>query len=279
MDVTKARKRRPRREWIMRAVDPVARPTVAALARAGVSPLAVVLAHGAVGLIAAVLLAQHGRVPLLAAALTLQLKTLLDNVDGGLARATGQVTEAGRYLDTVVDLLVNVALFLALARHGPVLPALLALVCLTLLLSLDYNLEARYRQAREEPDGHPAALPAGAPAWLLDVPRALYRALLAPQDRLLRRLDRALFERAAGIPEADAPEELRLAWSDLFSTATVVNLGLSTQLALLGLLALAGRPYLYVPLVLAQTAYAAAVQGARVVRLRRTRQAGRGRAA
>ena len=33
----------------------------------------------------------------------------LDNIDGGLARATGRVTQMGRYLDTVLDTLVNAA--------------------------------------------------------------------------------------------------------------------------------------------------------------------------
>lgn len=276
MDVSQARKLRPRREWIMVLVQPLATRGVARLARAGVSPIAVVFAHGALGLVAAALLAGASRGSLLAAALLLQGKTLLDNIDGGLARATGRVTEAGRYLDTAVDLVVNVALILALTRHGPALPALAALVALTALLSLDFNLERRYRELRGETPASVPPLPPGAPAWLLGIPRALYRAVLAPQDSLLTRLDRALFTVAAGIPESAAGAELRLAWSDLFSTASVVNLGLSTQLALLGAAALVGRPYWYVPLVLALFVYAAAVQLARVVRFRRLLRQNRG---
>ena len=53
---------------------------------------------------------------LVAAALLLQLKTLLDNADGALARATGQVTLTGRYLDTIADLVVNAAVFAALGH-------------------------------------------------------------------------------------------------------------------------------------------------------------------
>lgn len=260
----------------MTLVQPLADRGVARLARAGVSPIGVVVAHGALGLVAAGLLAGQDRAQLIAAAALLQAKTLLDNIDGGLARATGRVTEAGRYLDTAVDLLVNAALFVALARHGPAVPAVLAFVTLTLLLSLDFNLEARYRALREAPPGPVPALPPGAPGGLLTVPRALYRALLAPQDRLIARLDRALFEVAAGVPEPDAPKELRLCWSDLFSTAAIVNLGLSTQLAALGLLAVLGRPYLYVPLVFAQLGYVVLVQAARVVRMRRRARRHRG---
>ena len=51
-----------------------------------------------------------------ARALLLQLKTLLDNADGQLARRSGRTSAFGRYLDTEVDLLVNVALFAALGH-------------------------------------------------------------------------------------------------------------------------------------------------------------------
>lgn len=55
----------------------------------------------------------------LAAALLLQIKTILDNADGQLARLRGEVSELGRYLDTELDLLGNLFLFMALgARTG-----------------------------------------------------------------------------------------------------------------------------------------------------------------
>ncbi len=241
--------------------------------------MAVVAAHALLGLAAAALLTQRGAAALVVAAVLLQLKTLLDNVDGGLARVSGRVTEAGRYLDTTADLLVNVALFAALTRHGPVVPAVLALLVLTFLLSLDFNLEGRYRELRAPPPASATPLPPGAPRWLLHLPRALYRALLEPQDRWLRRLDSALFERAAGRAYETAPAALRFAWNDLFSTASVVNLGLSTQLAVLGALCLLGRPYLYVVAVFVALAYVLGVQGVRVVRLRRFAREERGRPA
>ena len=279
MDIPEASKPRPRREWIMRAVQPLANRCVAWAARRRIDPMAVVAAHALLGLAAAALLARQASIALVAAAVLLQLKTLLDNVDGGLARVTGRVSQAGRYLDTTADLLVNVALFAALTQHGPALPALLALLVLTLLLSLDFNLEGRYRELRAPAPAATPPLPPGAPSWLLSVPRGLYRALLEPQDRWLRHLDAALFERASGRSEAAAPARLRLAWNDLFSTASVVNLGLSSQLALLGALSLLGRPYLYVVAVFLQLAYVLAVQFVRVARLRRTLREERGSAA
>ena len=48
------------------------------------------------------------------AALLLQLKTVLDNADGQLARASGRTSVLGRYLDSESDLLVDAALFAAL---------------------------------------------------------------------------------------------------------------------------------------------------------------------
>ena len=51
-----------------------------------------------------------------AAALLLQLKTVLDNADGQLARAAGKESVLGRYLDSESDLLVNAALFAALGH-------------------------------------------------------------------------------------------------------------------------------------------------------------------
>lgn len=250
-------------------VQPLADRGVARLARTGIEPTAVVVAHGLIGLAAAALLALRHPAAWWGSALLLQVKTLLDNMDGGLARVTGRVTEAGRYLDTVADLLVNVALFAALTRHGPSTPAWLALVALTLILSLDHNLERRYRTLRVPEGVATPPLPAGAPNWQLTLPRTLYRALLAPQDRLLLAFDDALLRWASGVPTSRAPRELRLAWSDLFSTASIVNLGLSTQLAVLGVLCALGRPYLYVDVVFVQLGWVAFAQVLRVVRMRR----------
>ncbi len=260
----------------MRLIQPLADRGVALLARRGVDPQHVVLSHAAVGLAAAALLTRGPGAAWWAAAALLQVKTLLDNIDGGLARVTGRITVMGRYLDTVMDLVVNVALFAALATLGPAAPAWLGLVLLSLLLSLDFTMERRYRAARAtEPhgaggDASPAAAhPAGAPRALLALVRGVYRLVLAPQDRALAALDGALFRLASGTPERRAPRARRQAWSDLFSTASVVNLGLTTQLLALGLLTAWGRPYMYVYWVYLQALYAAAVQALRVWRMRR----------
>ena len=109
-----ARSRKPRRgtelvcEWVFR---PLAHPLVLLFARLRVPPPVVVVAAGAAGIAAAI---ELGRGSLVVAALLVQLKTLLDNADGQLARLTGRTSAFGRYLDSEVDLLVNAALFAGL---------------------------------------------------------------------------------------------------------------------------------------------------------------------
>jgi uncharacterized protein (DUF983 family) len=272
VNLDRAAKVRPRSEWIMVAIQPLARLGVRLLARTGIDPLAIVSAHGLLGLAAVGLIAAGGAGPWLIAALLLQLKTLLDNMDGGLARATSRVTQMGRYYDTVIDLVVNIALFAAIALHSSPWMALAALLALTLLLSLDHNLERLYREERRDARTDESDPPIGAPQPLYRLFRGVYLALLAPQDRAIERLDRAAFARLHGSAHAGAPLELRLAWNDLFSTATLVNVGLSSQMLLLGLALALGRPGWYPTVVLAQLLYAVCVQLLRAARFRRYRR-------
>lgn len=262
-------KPRPRSEVIMRLIQPIANAGVQRLSSWRVNPLTVVSAHALFGFLAALLIAlQPTYSGFIMAALLLQLKTLLDNMDGGLARATNQVTLMGRYFDTGMDFFVNIALFAALSQHGPGWLSLLAFTLLTLLLSLDFNAERLYRQERltNESDVTP---PIGAPLPLYIFFKKLYELILAPQDRLIANLDARLFEIAAHRPYAEASPETRRNWSDLFSTAALVNLGLSTQMFVLGICLLMGRPYLYVYTIVLETLYVMFIQVIRVWRFRK----------
>jgi phosphatidylglycerophosphate synthase len=176
-----------------------------------VPPPAVVVAAAATGVAAAV---ETGRHSFLAAALLLQLKTLLDNADGQLARLTGNVTDFGRYLDSECDLLVDAAVFAALGLWiGPWL-ALAGFVLLTAVLSLNFNLERLHRGA-----------PAG---WDRSALGRVYAAAYGWQDRLAERVVRNP------------------------SRATVFiasNFGMSPQLAALGLCLALGHARAYVGVV------------------------------
>ena len=218
-DVTAGR--RAGREIVLELVfRPLSDLLVPVLRRLGVSPPAVVLANAATGLAAALLLA---RGELIAAAVLLQVKTLLDNTDGQLARATARVTLAGRLLDTVADLVVNAALLAALGyvTEQPLL-ALAAFVALTLVLAADFNATELYREAHGTPTPQPAPTGSRAECALA----AVYAAVFAPLDRLFRRVGGR-------------------GGYDLLTVTVLANLGLSTQLVVLGVCLALAAPSAY----------------------------------
>jgi phosphatidylglycerophosphate synthase len=214
-----------------KAFRPLAHPLVLLFARLRVPPPLVVAAAGVAGIGAAV---ELGRGSLLAAAILVQLKTLLDNADGQLARLTGRTSAFGRYLDSEVDLLVNLALFAALAwtTARPAV-ALAGLLALTSVLSLNFNAERLSRAATAEPEADTRG------TALL---RRIYGAVYAPQDRLAE----ALVVRR---PALTSPRALSL----------LANLGMSTQLAAFGLLIALGHPIAFAWLALAEVAVIALV--------------------
>lgn len=240
-----AEKSRPYRELLLSAYEPAAFRLAEFLARRRVDPLWIVALHSLLGLLAAAFITRSDAASLTAAGLLLLLKTLLDNADGAVARLSGRVTLAGRYFDTGMDFLVNAALFAALTAHVSAWLCLLAFVLLTLLLSANHNAARLYRLQRE-----PAVqqVEPGAPL-VLSLFRALYDLLLAPQDRFIEWIEKRRFERLSGRPLSCAPLHWRLAWWDLFSTASLANLGLSTQLTLFAAALLLGKPGWYVTMV------------------------------
>ncbi|HEY5100916.1 MAG TPA: CDP-alcohol phosphatidyltransferase family protein [Gaiellaceae bacterium] len=201
---------------------PPAHLVARALAPLRVPPPAVVLVGAATGFAAAV---EVGRHAFLAGALLLQLKTLLDNADGQLARRTGQITSFGRYLDSESDLLVDAAVFAGLGVWiGPWL-ALAGFVLLTTVLSLNFNLERIYR-------GRSAGTGDG--SLLARVYDAVYR----PQDRFAE----AVIRRPRRVT--------------VFAAS---NFGLSPQLLVLGVCLAVGHPRAYLVVLLGCTAVLAAL--------------------
>jgi archaetidylinositol phosphate synthase len=194
---------------------PIAHVVARALAPLRVPPPAVVLAGTATGFAAAVAIGRHS---FLAAALLLQLKTVLDNADGQLARMTGRVTSFGRYLDSESDLVVDAAIFAALGIWIGAPLALAGFVLLTAVLSINFNLERRYRETQVEGDD-------------ASVLARLYHLLYGWQDRIFDKVLRGRpSRRTVGI---------------------VANLGLSTQLLALGASLALGHPTAYVAVLFA----------------------------
>lgn len=262
------RKVRPGRELVADLFRVLAGPLVTVLLRARVPPPVVVLVHSAIGFAAALAI---GAEAFPAAALLLQLKTLLDNADGSLARAAERVTALGRYLDTEADALVNASLFAALAfvTDAPWL-ALAAFCVLTLVLSVDHNVAVLYDEVR----GRAPLLPASSGSASERVLRDVYAVVFGPQDRLVRTVSSRRLRRVLG--EARDPalrERATLAYHDRVTPALLANLGLSTQLLVLGVCLALGAPVVYLWLVVGSLALLPVLQ------LRRERLARRALAA
>lgn len=223
--------RRAGRELALELVfRPLANVLVPLFERARVPPPAVVLANAGVGLFAALVLS---RGHLVEAALLLQLKTLLDNTDGALARATGRVTLTGRYLDTVADLVVNVAVFVALGHvTGEPILAAAAFLALTVVLAVDFNVTGLYREAH----GIPTAEPPSSGGGVERVLAFLYRSWFGVLDRLVHGFSAWRFGPRSAY--------------DGVAVSVLANLGLTTQLAVLGVCLVLGAPTLYLWLVL-----------------------------
>jgi phosphatidylglycerophosphate synthase len=242
--LARSRKTRAVQETLCeRVYRPLAHVVVTALAPLRVPPPVVAASAGTTGLVAAVLL---GRGHLVAAGLVVQLKTVLDNADGQLARLTNRVTAFGRYLDSELDLFVDAALFAGLAwTTGQALLPLAGFVALTVVLSVNFNLERLYRAERE---GAAPAMPEALsrPAAVL---RGVYALLYAPQDRLVEGFVRWRLRGAS--PAA------RLAYHDRGTVRVLANLGMSTQLAAFGVCLVLGHPLAYAWLCVAQLALVA----------------------
>jgi phosphatidylglycerophosphate synthase len=241
-------KDRAARELVVAAFfGPLASAVARLLLPLRVPPPVVVGANTAVGLVAALAVGQEA---LVAAALLLQLKTLLDNADGQLARMSGRVNLLGRYLDTEADLAVNIVLFAALgAFTGEPWLAVASFGLLTLILSTNFNVAQLYREMRFEPTPPPARS-GRFPERALE---RVYRSVFAPQDRLVRavsagRLERLLREE----PDLARRREGALAYHDRVTVAVLTNLGLSTQLVALGICLVLEVPAVYLWLVVAQ---------------------------
>ncbi len=227
-------KQRPAVELVCEYVfRPAAQLVVLAFRPLGVSPPAVLLANTVCGLGGAVAIM---RGHLVVGALLLQAKTVLDNADGQLARATGRVSVLGRYLDSESDLLVNAVVFAALGKAtGEPFLALAAFLVLTLVLSLDFNLERLYRRQRgDERDPSP---PAG--DGLAELLAHVYAVVYGTQDRAIEWFVERRLARLHARPEA------RLAYHDRATLQVLANFGLSTQLAVLGVCLAVGRPAVY----------------------------------
>jgi archaetidylinositol phosphate synthase len=259
--------RRSRPELVVELVfRPLASVIVRLLLPLRVPPPTVVLANGIAGFAGVYLVARGDYI---GGALLLQVKTILDNADGQLARRSGRTSAFGRYLDTEVDLLVNLALFAALGHvTGKWVLAVTAFVALTLVLSVDFNEDVMHRRTHGEtvvtqPSTAGEARPA---CWLASA----YGVLYGPQDRAIQGFAAKRLEHlVAGVSDPALRKSAALAYHDGFTSAVLANLGLSTQLAVLGLCLVLSAPEAYLWFALACVLVPVALQVRRELVVRR----------
>jgi archaetidylinositol phosphate synthase len=223
---------------------PLAHLVVIALLPLGVAPTVLVATHTLLGMSCGWLIAT-GRYGW--AAVLIQVKTVLDNADGQLARAGGKATEIGRYADTEGDLVVNVALFAGIGWvSGAWVWSVIALVGLTLLLSCDFNAEWMYRRANDLVDDPPADT-SRENQFVLRLLRRVYTAIFLPQDRTIRHLSEARFDAVMAARQLDpvSLDGARRRYHDRLTLWVLANFELTTQLAVLGLCLWAGHPTWY----------------------------------
>ncbi len=240
----KSLKPRPRVEYASEYFfRPIAHVVVMALLPLRVPPPALVVFHTCLGVLAGFLIA---RGDFIWAAILIQIKTILDNADGQLARASNMVSETGRYLDTEGDFIVNIALFLGLgAWAGQWLLALVALVIFTLMLSADFNWEYLYRKERNE-HFRPSPDTSRENQAVLRALEWFYATFFKPQDEAIREFSERRFERLyAKHPNPATRAQARLEYFEANSLLVLANLELSTQLAVLGLCLVMGVPGLF----------------------------------
>ncbi len=227
---------------------PIAHLVVQLLLPLKVQPTWLVVFHTCLGVFCGFLIA---RGELLLPAILIQIKTVLDNADGQLARASGMISEIGRYLDTEGDTVVNAALFAGLgAITGAWLMAILAFFTFTLLLSFDFNWEYLYRLERNEPFRASPDTSQENQSILKFLER-VYAGFFKPQDLAIRSFSESRFEAVyRQYPRTDLRSIARIEYHEADSLLVLANLELSTQLAVLGLCLVLGVPKLFLWFVL-----------------------------
>ncbi len=186
--------------WLLR---PIAGLVVRLLYRAPVTPNHVTVAAILVGLTSAMAYAQGTRTACAAGGLLLTLKDILDAADGQLARARKQYSRAGRFLDSIGDILVNLAVFSGIgialfrAAAGPVIAIVLPFLSFFFLtLRVSYHvyyqttflhLQDSYAVNRVTEEIRTEDL--SQDPWTLRLQK-VFQALYGWQDRLMAAIDR-----------------------------------------------------------------------------------------
>jgi len=122
----------------------------------------------------------------------INLKIVLDNLDGQYSRIKKMESELGRYLDTIMDFFGNFTLFLSIGiKYNNLILAILAFFLFTVILSYDFNLEYLYRNIRNE-QFRPNIK--DNPNFMLNFLKGIYDFFLKPQDDFIRYIENKAFQ-------------------------------------------------------------------------------------
>ena len=218
---------------------PVAAALVWLIEPTGMTPNQVTVSAIFVGIAAGIVYALNTPLAIAAAGLLVTAKDILDDADGQLARAKGQYSRRGRFLDSIGDFLVDAVIFtgitLSVLQSHPgavtVLLGILSFAGITLRVSYHVyyqvsflHLEDRYRINRvteeiteEDRRGDPVALRL----------QTLFHLLYGWQDTLMSRIDRWCLGRNP------AGELLPVWYSDRFALRLSGLMGFGTELAIM----------------------------------------------
>lgn len=246
---------------------PIAASLVWVLYPTPVTPNQVTVAAILVGLVAATVYSIGTPLALAAAGLLVTAKDILDDADGQLARAKGVYSRRGRFLDSIGDFAVDVAIFgaitMVVSRDSPgvstIALGILSLLGITLRVSYHVyyqvsflHIEDRYQLNRivekitdEDRLGDPVALRL----------QKLFSVIYTWQDRLMYRIDRWCMGKEL------AASESRAWYSNRAALRLSGLLGFGTEYAVLTICSLAGalRTYLFLNVFLLNGIWIAAV--------------------
>jgi phosphatidylglycerophosphate synthase len=190
----------------------------------------------------------------------INLKIVLDNLDGQYSRIKKMESELGRYLDTIMDFFGNFTLFLAIGiKYNNLILAILAFFLFTVILSYDFNLEYLYRNIRNE-QFRPNIK--DNPNFMLNFLKGIYDFFLKPQDDFIRYIENKAFQfffslikkykLKSYINDFDIENKLKeIFWHKNYLHITA-NMGLSTQLFILSLMILFNLEFYFFYFVILQ---------------------------
>jgi choline kinase/phosphatidylglycerophosphate synthase len=239
------------------AVRPLAGLIVRLLYNTGVTPNQVTIASVIAGLAAAFVYLQGSTIAVAFAGLLVTTKDILDSADGQLARAKQQYSRLGRFLDSIGDFIVDVAIFGAIGwmlslRHGNLLYAMLSffgIVGITFRVTYHVfyqtsflHLEQQYQRNRLMEEVSQEDKQGDCLAFRL---QQIFLIIYGWQDRLVSRIDGWCFG-------GGRQEDYRRRWyADAPGIRLSGLLGMGTELFLLMAFSLVNRLefYLYVNLI------------------------------